>query len=211
MKVHPVAELFPMMGKAELAALAEDIRKNGLRNPIVVQGGVLIDGRNRLAACEIAEVYPTRVEYEGDSPVSYIISANLLRRNLDKGQKIALGIEIEPHFAEEAKKRQKEHGSTAPGRKSVVEKVPQVIECPDCHCEKPSWFPADEPLDDEHEYVQCEECGYCRRVIDKRQPDKSRDIAARVTMTEREWVTFLYELRGYVPPTKMLDGMAVEI
>ena len=34
---------------------------------------------------------------------------------------------------------------------------------------------------------------------------------ARVTMTEREWVTFLYELRGYVPPTKMLDGLAVEI
>jgi hypothetical protein len=33
-KVHPAADLFSMMTADELKALGEDIRKNGLRNPV---------------------------------------------------------------------------------------------------------------------------------------------------------------------------------
>jgi hypothetical protein len=54
--VHPAAESFPRMSKAELAALAEDIKANGLRSQVAVIGGpdkpILIDGRNRLDAME---------------------------------------------------------------------------------------------------------------------------------------------------------------
>lgn len=103
--VHPVAQLFPMMSDQELRELADSIAKEGLLNPCVRQGTVLLDGRNRLAACEIAGVEPRFVEYEGDSPVGFIIGVNLSRRHLDKGQKIALALEIEPFFAAEAKKR----------------------------------------------------------------------------------------------------------
>lgn len=105
MKVHPVAQLFPMLSASELNDMAASIRKDGLLNPCVRQGDVLIDGRNRVAACKIAGVEPTFREYEGDSPVAFIIGANLARRHLDKGQKIALALEIEPHFAAEARKR----------------------------------------------------------------------------------------------------------
>jgi hypothetical protein len=63
--VHPAAELFPLMGDDEVAALGADIRKNGLREPVTVvrqyrRGGdgkfdlVLLDGRNRLDAMERA-------------------------------------------------------------------------------------------------------------------------------------------------------------
>lgn len=33
----------------------------------------------------------------------------------------------------------------------------------------------------------------------------------RRNMTEREWVTFLYELRGYTPPEELFDGAKVKI
>ena len=51
--VHPYADKFPMLPEPELAELAESIRANGLRNPIVLTpDGLILDGRNRAAACE---------------------------------------------------------------------------------------------------------------------------------------------------------------
>jgi site-specific DNA-methyltransferase (adenine-specific) len=120
MKIHPVAELFPMLSASELQDMAASIKRDGLLNPCVRMGDVLLDGRNRIAACKMARVEPTFTEYTGSSPVAFIIGANLARRHLDKGQKIALGIEIEPHFAEEARKRM-----LAGVRVDPVENVPQ--------------------------------------------------------------------------------------
>lgn len=105
MKIHPVAELFPMLPNADLREMADSIKREGLLNPCVRHKDVLLDGRNRLAACRIAGVEPLFTEYSGNSPVAFIIASNLARRHLDKGQKIALALEIEPHFAEEARKR----------------------------------------------------------------------------------------------------------
>jgi ParB-like nuclease domain len=57
LQVHSAVELFPALSEAELKELAEDIRQNGLRVPIVVGAEdldsskyVLLDGRNRLDA-----------------------------------------------------------------------------------------------------------------------------------------------------------------
>jgi DNA N-6-adenine-methyltransferase (Dam) len=56
LKVHPAAELFPMMSEAELVELGEDIKRNGLQRPISVifddAGMWVLDGRNRLDAIE---------------------------------------------------------------------------------------------------------------------------------------------------------------
>jgi hypothetical protein len=124
MKIHPVAELFPMLSASELNELTDSIEREGLLNPCVRQGDMLLDGRNRLAACKLAGVEPSFTEYRGDSPVAFIIGVNLMRRHLDKGQKIALGLEIEPHFAEEAKRRQLRTAENR-AKSLVVENVPQ--------------------------------------------------------------------------------------
>jgi hypothetical protein len=54
LKVHPAADLFPLMSETELKELAEDIRKNGLQQPVIIRhldgGSQLLDGRNRLDA-----------------------------------------------------------------------------------------------------------------------------------------------------------------
>jgi ParB-like chromosome segregation protein Spo0J len=56
-KVHPAADLFPMMSDEELTKLAEDIKANGLQSPITfTMNDVLLDGRNRLEAMERAGV-----------------------------------------------------------------------------------------------------------------------------------------------------------
>jgi hypothetical protein len=85
--VHPIADLFPMMTDEELANVAADIKANGLLHPIVVdKDGVLLDGRNRDRACEIAGIEPATVLFEGDDPRGYIIANNISRRHLTKGQ-----------------------------------------------------------------------------------------------------------------------------
>lgn len=87
-EVHPAAELFPLMGDDDLAALAADIKANGLRQPIVIDGsGKLLDGRNRLAACTIAKVEPVFVSSNGDDPVALVVSLNVKRRNLSASQR----------------------------------------------------------------------------------------------------------------------------
>ena len=73
--VHPLADLFLMMPDDELAELAEDIRVNGLRQPIIRdKKGMLLDGRNRLAACKIAGVEPRFERFKGTDPEAFIWS-----------------------------------------------------------------------------------------------------------------------------------------
>jgi hypothetical protein len=60
--IHPAAELFPLMTPDELRALSEDIKKNGLRVPIILWSESdntepkLLDGRNRLDAAQLAGI-----------------------------------------------------------------------------------------------------------------------------------------------------------
>jgi hypothetical protein len=86
-KVHPIADLFPMMTSEELDELAGSIKANGLLSPVVVDtADRVLDGRNRLRACEIAKVEPEFETYEGDAD-AYALAVNLDRRMLTKGQK----------------------------------------------------------------------------------------------------------------------------
>ena len=85
--VHPAASLFPLLTGAALDELVEDIRQNGLIHPIVLDTeGRVIDGRNRLAACKLAGIEPRFEQYTGDDPLSYVVSANAKRRNMNKAQ-----------------------------------------------------------------------------------------------------------------------------
>ena len=87
-KPHPIAAIFPPLPDDELAELADDIKRYGLINPIVMQDDLLIDGRNRLRACELAGVEPTFMTLAEDcDPIPYILSCNISRRHMSKGQR----------------------------------------------------------------------------------------------------------------------------
>ena len=106
MEFHEIANLFPMMQPEEFDQLKQDIKANGLIEPIITFEGMILDGRNRWLACGEVETYPRFEEYEGDQPVSYVISKNLHRRNLNKSQRAGIGWEAKEPLADEAKKRQ---------------------------------------------------------------------------------------------------------
>lgn len=115
-EIHPAAELFPMMSDAELSELADDIKENGLLEPVVIHDGKVLDGRNRLRACEIAGVEP-RFENPSNpvgSLVIYVLSKNLHRRHLTVSQRGAIAAEVVPLMAEEAQRRQVSHLKNQP-------------------------------------------------------------------------------------------------
>ena len=93
--VHPVADLFPMLADEELAELAEDIKQRGLLQPIVLDtDGRVLDGRNRLAACELAGVDPDFTIYGGNDPDGYALAVNGQRRSMTKSQKALVAAEL---------------------------------------------------------------------------------------------------------------------
>jgi hypothetical protein len=93
MKYHPLANIFPLMEGAAFDALVADIKANGVRDPLVMHEGLLLDGRNRWRAAETACITITREGIKqfnpkkaGD-PLAWVISKNLQRRQLDESQR----------------------------------------------------------------------------------------------------------------------------
>lgn len=99
LEVHPAANLFPMLDDKALAALAADIKANGLRDPIVLWEGKIIDGRNRMTACQRAEVRPTFTTLlHCPDPVTYVLSANLHRRHLTDDERALCAASLKDHY-----------------------------------------------------------------------------------------------------------------
>ena len=83
---HPICLLVPSADEDELQDLTDDIRAHGLIDPIVLFEGMILDGRNRAAACERAGVAPRYVHFGGgrEDALILVISHNLKRRHLTK-------------------------------------------------------------------------------------------------------------------------------
>lgn len=80
---HPYADEFPMASQDELDELAASIATVGLIHPIVLTPqGLVLDGRNRLAACEKAGVKPVFETRDGDDDdyKEFVIGANTTGR-----------------------------------------------------------------------------------------------------------------------------------
>jgi ParB-like chromosome segregation protein Spo0J len=95
-KIHPAAALFPLLEGEAFDKFVEDMRVNGQTEPIVYEGEkVILDGRNRLRACEKLGIAP-RMEPlpEGQDPLAFIISKNLHRRHLSESQRAMIGAQL---------------------------------------------------------------------------------------------------------------------
>ncbi len=139
--VHPAADLFPLLPPDELAALAADIKANGLREtPIIWRDPAgtwqLLDGRNRLDALASLRDDPlyryptlgyqvvtgsttpnTRAlrQYHGKDPAAYIVSANIRRRHLTPAERANLAARV------------LRAGETAQDAKPVSKPAPETV------------------------------------------------------------------------------------
>lgn len=117
-----------MMSDEEIKALAEDIKQQGLIEPVWIYEDQIIDGRNRAAACEIAGIEIATRTYKGNNPVGFAFSLNEKRRHLSSGARAALAVEAKPLYEAEAKKRRKEtEGRPKMKEEKLEEKVPEVL------------------------------------------------------------------------------------
>jgi len=97
-RIPLLASLFPMLEGEDLDELVKDIKQNGLRHPIITCEREVLDGRNRERACQLAGVEPRyeqwKPRYPGDTPLAFVISANLARRHLDASQRAMIAARL---------------------------------------------------------------------------------------------------------------------
>jgi ParB-like chromosome segregation protein Spo0J len=87
--VHPAADIFPLIEGTEFDSFCEDIRTHGLMEPVVIDAasGQLIDGRNRVRACNRLGIEVAETLYHGTDVMQHVISHNLHRRHLTDSQR----------------------------------------------------------------------------------------------------------------------------
>jgi hypothetical protein len=121
---HPLAEIFPLIVDDDFDRLVEDVRANGVRDPIILHGGSILDGRNRYRALvALRDSGAPRGagwgSYEGEpvtdddleptaglswferyspmlngGPLEFVVSKNLMRRHLTVSQRSMLAADL---------------------------------------------------------------------------------------------------------------------
>jgi len=94
MEFHKLSDIFPMMNDDEYQRLVNDIKDNGLLEPIIIYEDKILDGRNRYKACQELDIEVKTDTYDGNSPLQYVISKNLARRHLNESQRSMVGARL---------------------------------------------------------------------------------------------------------------------
>lgn len=130
MEIHPFALRIPAMSGEEYDELKADIAQNGLKVPLLIFEGKVLDGRHRYQACRELGLDPKTVTFAGPDPASHVISLNLKRRNLDESQRACTVVEFLPELEAEKRKAMGRPGdprrgnnvtSSAPGTQASPE------------------------------------------------------------------------------------------
>ena len=144
---HPLSAIFPAMTAADFAQLRADIAANGLRQPIIIYDGQVLDGWHRYRACSETGTEILAEAFTGDDRAAqdFVLSANLARRHLTtsdraiiaaklatlgRGEKKSQMTPLRPLTIGEAAERVRvSAGSVTRARKVLARGTPELI-CP---------------------------------------------------------------------------------
>ncbi len=111
-EVHPAAAIFPLIEGDDFINLCESIRTHGVQHPAMVHAGQLLDGRNRMRACEklVADGWSGScpvVEWKDDgrNVAEWIWDTNALRRHMSDDGIALAAASIHPLIAKENEAR----------------------------------------------------------------------------------------------------------
>lgn len=94
------------MSDAEFSELKASIAARGVREPVVIRDGMILDGRHRWKACQELGVDCPQVEWASSGSVlDFVVDANLHRRHLSTSQRAMVAVGLEPMYAAEATQR----------------------------------------------------------------------------------------------------------
>lgn len=102
-------DLIPPLTGEEYDQLEKNIVEDGVREPLVVWNGIVIDGNNRLKICTEHNIpFETlSMEFDNESDAKiWIIKNQFGRRNLNPAQRTGLYLQLEPLIAAKAKASQ---------------------------------------------------------------------------------------------------------
>ena len=95
---HKLCNAFPPMSDVEFAELCESIETSGQREPIVLFGTAILDGKHRYLACQKLGIRPVTRHYDvrkdGQSLAQFVWDRNGNRRSLTTSQRAAAAVEI---------------------------------------------------------------------------------------------------------------------
>ena len=104
---HSYADLLPRMRLKQFEELRESIELDGLQNPIVLFHDMILDGRNRCAACRDLGRMVSAFEFTGteQEALQYVLSSNQHRRDLTSSQRAAVAVDILPQISEDVNQK----------------------------------------------------------------------------------------------------------
>jgi len=108
---HPLSAAFPGMAPLDFVELLNDIRENGVQQPITIFEDMVLDGWHRFRACSQLGIECPSQPFTGTSPVKFVLSLNLNRRHLTQSQKASAVVACNAW----APMGSNQHGGSAPG------------------------------------------------------------------------------------------------
>ena len=85
---HPLSAAWPAMGDSEWQEFLDDVKANGIREPILLHEGQILDGWHRYRASqELGRTCPMDQWDPSLDPVALVISRNAARRNITAKEK----------------------------------------------------------------------------------------------------------------------------
>jgi ParB-like chromosome segregation protein Spo0J len=103
-------DIVPPLMDEEYSQLEKNIMEDGIREPLVIWNGIIIDGNNRFKICAEHGIHFETVEKDlpdRQAAIKWITLNQFGRRNLSPGNRSILALRLEPIFRERAKEKQK--------------------------------------------------------------------------------------------------------
>ena len=90
---HPISAAWPDIDEQTFAALREDIRANGVRDPLVLLDGKIMDGWHRYLVCQEFGIEFKCYTFQGKDPEAWVASKHL-HRNVTATQRAAAVVKM---------------------------------------------------------------------------------------------------------------------
>ena len=85
--IHPLAEIFPPLADVEYKLLKDDIAEHGLKYPVILHDGMILDGKHRQQACEELGIELATKAFDEGDPLTFVVRTQVGRRNLNETQR----------------------------------------------------------------------------------------------------------------------------